>query len=112
MRYTVYIHEQAKQDIRRNATWWAENHSSSQADRWFHTAFDEIERLVNMPESHPLAAEHGDFSFELRELQFGFGSRPGFRALFVIRNDTVHVLAVRRAAQDRFMRGSLPVDFE
>jgi hypothetical protein len=43
MNYRVVIHDVAKEDIRRNANWWAANHSASQAESWFHNAFDSIE---------------------------------------------------------------------
>ena len=101
MNYRVVIHEVAKEDIRRNANWWAANHSASQAESWFHNAFDSIESLAFMPESHPLAPENDEFTAELRELHFGLGSRPGFQAVFCISSDVVHVLTIRRAAQDR-----------
>lgn len=101
MNYRVVIHEVAKDDIRRNAAWWATNHSTAQAERWFHNAFDSIESLSFMPESHPLAPENGEFSVELRELHFGLGSHPSYRAVFCISGNLVHVLTIRRAAQDR-----------
>ena len=110
--FHVLVHPEALGDIERNTDWWADNHDSVQALSWYENAIRSIHRLKRFPASHPLAAEHGDFSFELRELLFGPGSRPSFRALFVIRGDTVHVLAIRRAAQDRFTRRSLPDDFQ
>ena len=73
MNYRVVIHEVAKEDIRRNANWWAANHSASQAESWFHNAFDSIESLAFMPESHPLAPEYDEFTVEMRELHFGLG---------------------------------------
>ncbi len=101
MNYRVVIHDVAKEDIRRNANWWAATHSASQAESWFHNAFDSIESLAFMPESHPLAPEYDEFTVEMRELHFGLGSRPGYRAIFCISGDVVHVLTIRRAAQDR-----------
>ena len=46
----------------------------------------------------------------MRELYFGLGSRPGYRAVFAIRDETIHVLAVRRAAQDAIHPGNLQLD--
>jgi hypothetical protein len=40
------------------------------------------------------------FPFEIRDKLVGLGSRPGFRAVFTIKDDTVYVLTVRRLAQD------------
>lgn len=84
MKYRVVIHDMAEEDIRRNARWWAQNHSAVEAEKWFHFAFDSLETLADFPESHPLAPENDKFSFELRELLFGMGSRPGYRAVFGI----------------------------
>ena len=110
MKYRVVIHEVARGDIRRNARWWAENHSTVQAESWFHNAFDNIESLSSMSESHPLAPENDEFPFEMRELHFGLGSRPSYRAVFVIRDQIVHVLTVRRAAQDRISLTDIDLD--
>ena len=37
-------------------------------------------------------------------------SRPSFRAVFVIRDQIVHVLTVRRAAQDRISLTDIDLD--
>ena len=110
MKYRVVIHEVARDDIRRNACWWADNHSKVQAESWFHNAFDRIESLSALPESYPLAPENDDFPFDMPELHFGVGSRPSYRAVFVIRGDVVHVLSVRRAAQDRIFLTDIQLD--
>ena len=110
MNYRVVIHDMAKDDIRRNARWWADKYSRVQAEKWFIQAFDSIEKLSSQPESHPLAIENDDFPFEIRELPFGLVSRPSYRAVLVIRDSTVHVLAVRRAAQDTILPSDLSAD--
>ncbi|GAB4154194.1 MAG: hypothetical protein Tsb009_30760 [Planctomycetaceae bacterium] len=43
--------------------------------------------------------ENGEFPYEIRDKLIGLGSRPGFRAVFTIRDATVYILAVRRASQ-------------
>ena len=48
----------------------------------------------------PLAFENPDFLYELREAHFGLGSRPGYRILFTVIDDTVNVLAVKAAEED------------
>ncbi|MEZ6125574.1 MAG: type II toxin-antitoxin system RelE/ParE family toxin [Planctomycetaceae bacterium] len=111
MEFQVIIHDRAKGDIRRNSSWWAEHHSRSQAEKWFHYAFDSLEKLAHFPESHPIAPENPEFPVELRELHFGMGSRPGYRALFVICGNDVHVLTVRRAAEDWISAEDLKLDF-
>ncbi|MEZ6129000.1 MAG: type II toxin-antitoxin system RelE/ParE family toxin [Planctomycetaceae bacterium] len=109
--FRVIIHERAKEDIRRNARWWSDHHSRSQAEKWFDFAFASMEKLDRFPESHPIAAESPKFDVELRELLFGMGSRPGYRALFAIHGNDVHVLTVRRAAEDSVSPEDLKLDF-
>lgn len=112
MQYRVVIHDRAKADIRRNAQWWADHHSTTQAEKWFHFAFDSLEKLEHFPLSHSVATENSEFPFELRELLFGLGSRPGYRALFAIKETEVHVFTVRRATEDRVTSEDLRHDFD
>jgi hypothetical protein len=100
MKYRVVLHPFVVEDIRRNAVWWAEHHSSEEAVEWFDYAFASLESLEEFPASQPLAMENEDFPYELRNLLFGFGSRPSYRALFTVRDDVVHVLTVQYGAQN------------
>ena len=106
MTFRVAILPQARCDIDRNVEWWAEHHSVQQALRWSEAVYDQLETLATGPESHGLSAENGEFPYEIREKLVGLGSRPGYRAVFTIKDDTVYVLTIRRGAQD-FLR---PVD--
>ncbi|MCO6456068.1 MAG: type II toxin-antitoxin system RelE/ParE family toxin [Pirellulaceae bacterium] len=100
MKYRLTILPQAKEDLRRNAEWWAQHHSSEQAARWLDAIQSQLESMVDFPESHSLSTENDEFPYEIRDKLLGLGSRPGYRAVFTIRGDTVFVLAVRRGAQD------------
>ena len=100
MKYRLIILPQAREDVRRNAEWWAHHHSSEQAARWLDAVESQLETIVDFPESHSLSAESDDFPYEIREKLVGLGSRPGYRGVFTIKDDTVYVLAVRRGAQD------------
>jgi hypothetical protein len=53
-----------------------------------------------MPERHSLARENDEFPFELRQQLLGIGRRKSYRALFTIRESTVHVLEVLAAEQE------------
>lgn len=112
MTYRVIVHDEALHDIERNARWWAENHSPTEAARWYEAAFEAIYKLDRFPESHSIAFEGDNFPFEIRELHFGLGSRPSYRAVFTVEGDTVHVLTVRRASQDTFRPDELDYDAE
>jgi plasmid stabilization system protein ParE len=56
-------------------------------------------RLRDFPLSCGLAYENPSFSEELRHLLFGIRPKRKFRALFVIREDEVVILAIRAPAE-------------
>lgn len=103
MTFRVIILPQAQRDIDRNADWWANHHSVEQAVRWSDTVYDQIETLADFPASNGLSAENNEFPYEIRDKLVGLGSRPGYRAVFTIKDGTVYVLTVQRAAQDTLM---------
>ena len=99
--YEVIIEEPAQISIERNAKWWAENHSVEQAIKWQTQIYDQMrEGLCVMPERHGFARENDAFEVELRQQLLGTGGRPGYRALFTIRQEAVHVLAFLACEQD------------
>ena len=98
--FQVVVLPQAEADIEANARWWAVNRSFGQAVRWFDVIHEQLNSLAFLPESHSLSPENDDFSFEIRDKLVGLGSRPSYRAVFTIADDTVFVLTVRRGAQD------------
>ena len=100
MSFRVLIEETAHRDIRRHALWWAENHSVNEAIKWNAAIYEQLEELGTMPTRHPLAAENSAFPFEIHEKIVGLGSTRGYRAIFKIVENEVHVLTVRSAAQD------------
>lgn len=108
MKYRIIVRDHVREDIRRNRDWWAEHHSETQAERWFDLAFASLESLETFPQRHPLSYENDEFPYEIRDLPFGFGSRPSYRAVFTIKGDEVHVLAVRRAAEDVLRADEIP----
>jgi plasmid stabilization system protein ParE len=101
MTFAVVVSEQAAEEMERAATWWAEKRSVEQAERWYAGMRAAIADLRIEPQRLPFAAENGDFPYELRELHYGLGARPTHRAIFTIVKQTVVVMAVRHAAQDR-----------
>ncbi len=101
MKYVVKILPRAKADIERNAQWWMDHHSVDQAVKWFFAVRSQILSLGEFPESHSLSYENDEFPYELREKLVGLGSRRSYRAVFTIRNETVFVIALLSAKQDR-----------
>ncbi|MEX0643498.1 MAG: type II toxin-antitoxin system RelE/ParE family toxin, partial [Pirellulales bacterium] len=85
-----------------------EHRSSEQAARWYAGFRSSITSLADNPEKWPLAAENGRFSYEIRELHYGLGSRPTHRAVFTIRLNAVVVLTIRHAAQAELSADDVP----
>ena len=108
MKYRVEISPRAHSDVFRNTEWWATHHSIEQADSWQEAVYSKMRSLNDFPESHPLADENPSYQYDLREAHFGLGSRPGYRILFTITDDTVAVLSVRAAEEDWIRPDELP----
>lgn len=100
MTFRVIILPQAHRDIDRNADWWADHHSVEQAVRWSDKVYDQISTLASFPESNGLSSENDEFPYEIRDKVVGLGSHPGYRAVFTIKDNTVYVLTIPRAAQN------------
>ena len=66
--------------------------------RWSDKVYDQISTLASFPESNGLSSENEEFPYEIRDKIVGLGSRPGYRAVLTIKDDTVYVLTVPRAA--------------
>jgi plasmid stabilization system protein ParE len=99
MKRPVILTTPAFEDLRRNTRWWAEHRSLEQAQRWYDGFLSKLDSLEENPERCPLARENAEFTYELREVNYGVRSRPTHRAVFTIRPDSVLVMAIRHAAQ-------------
>ena len=99
MKFRVTVLPAAKRRASENALWWATHRSAEQAGRWLDGLDRAIESLETTATRHPLAAESERFPFDLRQLNYGLGSRPTHRVLYEIRGDEVLVLTVRHLAQ-------------
>lgn len=100
MVYRVIITRRAERDLQSAARWWATERSADQAKRWLAGIEKKLQALTKSPMRFPLAAENGQFPFELRELHYGIGKQPTHRAVFTVADELVLVLAVRHGAQD------------
>jgi plasmid stabilization system protein ParE len=107
MTYAVVTTERAAGEIEEAAAWWARERSVEQADRWYQGIRAAIAGLAASPEALPVAAEQGQFPYEIRELHYGLGSSPTHRVIFTIVRETVLVLTVRHAAQRPLTREDL-----
>jgi plasmid stabilization system protein ParE len=102
MKYWLNVTATARDDITRNASWWAEHHSLDLALKWYDLVYEQLDEVLQLPESYSLSAENDVFPYELRESLVGLGRRKTYRAILTIAGSEVRVLAVRRASQDTF----------
>ena len=72
--------------------------SLTQAIDWQDSVYRQLETVPEMPESYSLAPENSKFDEELREKYVGLGV-GGYRAVFTVRGNEVHILTIRRGAQ-------------
>ena len=101
MIYRVVLTEQASRELDAAADWWAENRDLDQARRRYAGFSVQLWALCRDPNRLPLADENEDFRYTIRELHYGLSSRPTHRAVFTVVADSVLLLTVRHAAQDR-----------
>jgi plasmid stabilization system protein ParE len=101
MAFTVVFQRRADADVRNQVAWLESTQGLHAADRW-RAGFlaTVIGSLEADPHRYPQADEAADLGVDLRELLYGRRRRV-FRVLFTIDGETVNVLRVRHATQDR-----------
>jgi plasmid stabilization system protein ParE len=99
MSHEVLLTLRASEEAQSIHDWWAKHRSREQADRWYEVFWQSILSLEQDPERCALARENGRWPYELRQMNFGLGSRPTHRIVFTMRYDRVVVLRVRHLAQ-------------
>jgi len=106
MKRKIDVASKPRADVRRNANWLPRTFSVRTADRWNLGIIADISTLALHPEQHPLAEEAIALGVMLRcKLH---GRRPQvFRILFTVTDDSVQVIRVRHAAQDRVTEDDL-----
>jgi plasmid stabilization system protein ParE len=105
MTLAVFLTDRADRDLVQACTWWAENRSAEQAERWYDGFSRAILSLATNPERCPLAPENEALRYEVRQLSYGLGRRPTHRAVFTIRGNMVLILRVRHLAQQPLSPG-------
>ncbi len=78
----------------------------NRAARWRTGLLRVVKDLETGPNRCPAADEAADLGVDLRELLYG-RRRNVYRIRFTIDGQTVHVLRVRHAAQDRLSTGDI-----
>lgn len=104
MARTVVLSPAVSADFRQITRFITQRVSASSADRWLAAIQSTIQRLATDADQWPQADD--DLGIDLRERLHG--RRPHvYRILFTIDGDTVNVLRVRHAAQDRLAEGDV-----
>ena len=75
MKYRVVVQPQAKEDIDRNAVWWADNHSVEQAIKWAAVVEEQLTDLENNPDRFGFADENDQYASDLHQMPLGLGKR-------------------------------------
>lgn len=98
--HTIITRARARADVRGYLLWLTANRSAAVASRWLGRYDAAIATVADDPRRFPEAEEAADLGFDLREATLRQG-RTHYRILFTISGDTVNILRVRHAAQDR-----------
>jgi plasmid stabilization system protein ParE len=105
MAFQVVFHPQARSDIAAAVRWLARSNSAAAA-RWRTGVFRIVQNLETNPALYPMADEAPELGLDLRELLYG-RRQSAYRILFTIERQTVNILRVRHAAQDRLTSGDV-----
>lgn len=106
MTYRVRVTDRADADLDRLLRSLAER-SPEAATRLSQRYFNVLSRLRTMPLSCGLAHENPRFAEELRHLLFSLPKGRKYRALFVVREDEVVVLAIRAPGEEPILPDDL-----
>jgi len=96
MKYRVLVSPRAASELEAAYHWIAAEAPES-AVRWYNGFLRALESLQQNPQRCSIASEGRSFSTEIRQLLYG--RQRSYRALFVIRDDSVVVLHIRHTSR-------------
>jgi plasmid stabilization system protein ParE len=105
MPHLVRLTRRALADVEAGVAYRAQR-SATAAARWRAGLLARLADLEQSPDRCPLADEAADLGLQLRELLYG-RRRNVYRILFAIDGQTVNILRLRHAAQDRLAPGDV-----
>ena len=105
MSFRVLIETPASAEIEAVYLWLAAR-SPRNAARWYHGLMEALATLRDHPARCALARESRHFDVDIRQLLYGRGKQR-YRALFIVRGETIHVLHFRHGAQAGMPRKSI-----
>ena len=86
---------------------WIKERSSKGALSWLDTLEKTLRELQTRAVSCGPATEADDFDVDLRQRLFKTRRGNTYRLVFILREDVVHILAVRGTGQDLLQRGDI-----
>jgi plasmid stabilization system protein ParE len=99
MTYTVITLPQAEQEFEQRHAYIAKR-SESGAASWANAFYTALKELESHPLATTLAPESADHPEEIRQLLFRTRRGRTYRALFIVRDQSVFVLHIRGPGQD------------
>lgn len=107
MAFDVIFQPRAEADVDVVVAWLTRKKNPAAAARFRSGVFGSVvKQLERDPHSYPEAEEAADLGIDLRVLLHG-RRRHVYRVLFTIDGQTVNVLRIRHAAQDRLQPGDV-----
>ena len=106
MSFRVSLSQRAKRDIREIAT-WIKRRSSKGALSWLAALEKALGQLKKTAASSGPAPEADDFELDLRQCLFKTRRGNTYRLVFILRDNLVHILAVRGTGQDLLQRDDI-----
>ena len=108
MTFRVSISERAKRDIREILAWIGAR-SSKGAVSWLNALENSLNQLPKTATSCVAAAEADDFGVDMRQRLFKTRRGNTYRLVLLLRDEIVHLLAVRGAGQDLLQQTDIDV---
>jgi len=96
MLFKIAITDRAARNLDEAYRWYPE-HAPEAAARWYNGFLNALDKLSTNPERCPIAPESKKLHAEIR--QFLYSRQRSYRALFIIRENTVIVLHIRHTAR-------------
>lgn len=106
MTFNVEFSDEAERNVREIRDWIAWR-SRDGAWRWLEALEQATSQLGSSADSFALAPESDVFDAELHQILFATRRGNTYRALYVIRESTVHIVSVRGAGQQPIQAGEL-----
>lgn len=106
MSYEVRFSEEAESNILAIHDWIARR-SADGASKWLVALESAVGRLAEFADSLGVAPEAAVFQDRIKQILFKTRSGNVYRAIFVLRGQTVHVVSVRGTGQDILKPGEL-----